>query len=101
MEAMLYEPLLGGKVRCRLCAHECRLKLGAVGICGVRENREGKLYTHVGDRLIAENVDPIEKSHSSIFFPAASLIPWPLWAAIFIAPSVRTLKSHSYRGNGA
>jgi len=68
---MLYEPLLGGKVRCRLCAHECRLKLGAVGICGVRENREGKLYTHVGDRLIAENVDPIEKKPLFHFLPGS------------------------------
>ena len=30
-------------------------------ICGVRENREGVLYSLVYGRVIAENVDPIEK----------------------------------------
>jgi pyruvate formate lyase activating enzyme len=31
------------------------------GICQVRENREGTLYTLVYDKLIAQHVDPIEK----------------------------------------
>lgn len=43
-EAMFYENL-NGKVRCRLCNHQCVIKEGKRGICGVRENREGKLYS--------------------------------------------------------
>lgn len=69
MEAMLYEKMPDGRVTCHLCAHECRLKSGTTGICGVRENRDGTLYTHVGNRLIAESVDPIEKKPLFHFLP--------------------------------
>ena len=31
MRAMLWEPLSGGEVQCRLCAHACRLKKGGKG----------------------------------------------------------------------
>jgi pyruvate formate lyase activating enzyme len=37
------------------------IKQGRRGICGVRENRSGKLYSLVYGKIIARNVDPIEK----------------------------------------
>jgi pyruvate formate lyase activating enzyme len=49
------------EVICELCAHHCRIKEGHRGICGVRENREGVLYSLVYGWLVAENVDPVEK----------------------------------------
>ncbi len=61
MEAYLYEKLENQKVRCNLCSHHCVVKSGGRGICGVRENRGGMLQTLVYGRLIAQNVDPIEK----------------------------------------
>ena len=61
MEAYLWEPLEDDKVRCHLCHHRCRIKDGRRGICGVRENRDGQLNTLVYGRLIAQNIDPIEK----------------------------------------
>jgi len=60
-EALLYEKLEDKGVRCRLCGHRCRIKPDARGVCGVRENRDGTLYSLVYGKLIAENVDPIEK----------------------------------------
>jgi pyruvate formate lyase activating enzyme len=60
-EAMLYEKLSEGQVRCNLCAHRCAIKPDKRGVCGVRENREGVLYSLVYGTLIAENIDPIEK----------------------------------------
>jgi len=69
MEAMLYEKKEDNLVVCHLCAHECRIKPGARGICGVRENQGGILYTLVGNRIIAENVDPIEKKPLFHFLP--------------------------------
>lgn len=60
-EALLYEPLEEKKVRCFLCNHYCRIALDKRGICGVRENRNGRLETLVYGRVIASNVDPIEK----------------------------------------
>ncbi len=60
-EAMFYEKLAAGEVRCFLCAHECRIGPGKKGICGCRQNRDGVLYTLVYDKVIARHVDPIEK----------------------------------------
>jgi len=60
-QAMLCDVLAEQQVRCRLCAHTCRIKNGQRGICGVRENRDGVLYSLVYGAVIAENVDPIEK----------------------------------------
>jgi pyruvate formate lyase activating enzyme len=60
-EALLYEKLEEGKVRCDLCAHACVIKSGRSGICGVRRNDGGRLTTLVYGRLIAQHIDPIEK----------------------------------------
>jgi len=58
---MLYEKLPDQKVRCRLCAHRCSIKEGKRGICYVRENRGGTLYSLVYGRVVSMNMDPIEK----------------------------------------
>lgn len=50
-----------GYVQCQLCSHRCKIKEGRRGICNVRENREGELFTLVYGQLVAEHVDPIEK----------------------------------------
>lgn len=60
-EALLYEKEAENRVRCGLCAHRCRIDPGECGVCGVRENREGVLYSLVYGAILAENVDPIEK----------------------------------------
>jgi pyruvate formate lyase activating enzyme len=58
--AMLYRPE-GDCLLCGLCAHHCRIAEGQRGLCRVRENRGGELYSLVYGRLVAENIDPIEK----------------------------------------
>jgi pyruvate formate lyase activating enzyme len=60
-EAQMYSKGDDGEVVCELCAHHCRIKDGHRGICGVRENRAGVLYSLVYGWLVAENVDPVEK----------------------------------------
>jgi len=60
-EALLYEKDDRNRTTCGLCAHRCRIEPGRRGLCGVRENREGALYSLVWGMVIAENVDPIEK----------------------------------------
>lgn len=57
---------------CNLCAHRCRIPPGRIGICGVRENVEGTLYTLVYDRIVSANVDPIEKKPLFHFLPGTS-----------------------------
>lgn len=49
------------RVECFLCAHNCHIKDGRRGLCQVRENREGVLYSLVYGKLVSQNVDPIEK----------------------------------------
>ncbi len=68
---MFYSPLEDGKLQCDLCNHRCILFPSKRGICGVRENREGKLYTLVFGRAISLNVDPIEKKPLFHFLPGS------------------------------
>ncbi|MFH1854558.1 MAG: AmmeMemoRadiSam system radical SAM enzyme [Candidatus Omnitrophota bacterium] len=70
-EAMFYESLSGERVRCSLCAHRCEIVPGKFGICGVRKNQDGKLYTHVYGEVIASHVDPIEKKPLYHFLPGS------------------------------
>ncbi len=60
-EAMFSEGMADNYVRCHLCAHRCRIAPSKRGICGVRENRDGILYSLVYGRPISQSVDPIEK----------------------------------------
>ena len=70
-EALLYEELDGAKVHCFLCHHHCKISDGKRGICGVRENRRGELYSLVYDRIISRAIDPIEKKPLFNFMPGS------------------------------
>jgi len=48
-------------VLCNLCRHQCVIGEGKWGICNVRQNIKGVLYTSSYGNLISANVDPIEK----------------------------------------
>jgi pyruvate formate lyase activating enzyme len=69
VEARLWRALDGNKVDCDLCAHLCRIAPTKFGVCGVRENRGGKLFTHAYGKVIAAHVDPIEKKPLFHFQP--------------------------------
>ena len=71
-EAMLYEKLSDGKVKCNLCNHRCTIKDGNYGICGVRQNSGGSLCTLVYDKIIASHIDPIEKKPLFQFYPGST-----------------------------
>src|SRR4030066_2530312 len=71
-EGFLYEKLENNKVLCNLCAHRCRIGEGKTGICGVRKNIDGVLYTLVYDKLISAHTDPIEKKPLFHFLPGSS-----------------------------
>ncbi len=70
-EALLYEKLDNCRTRCLLCAHRCQINSGRRGLCGVRENKEGILYSLIFGTLIAENVDPIEKKPFFHVYPGS------------------------------
>ncbi|MDD5477428.1 MAG: AmmeMemoRadiSam system radical SAM enzyme [Candidatus Omnitrophica bacterium] len=71
-EALLYTRLDGLSVHCQLCAHSCKIPEGKFGFCGVRQNIEGILYSHNYGKLVAVNVDPVEKKPLYHFLPGTT-----------------------------
>ena len=67
-EAKFYEAK-GEKVQCLLCPHECLISSGRRGICGVRENRSGRLYSLTYGLASSIHPDPIEKKPLFHFMP--------------------------------
>ena len=70
-EAMLYEKLPDKKVRCNLCRRECTILPDKSGVCGVRKNTDGILYSLVYGRTLTLEVDPIEKKPLFHFKPGS------------------------------
>jgi len=58
-------------VQCKLCPHNCVITEGKTGLCGVRQNNGGKLFSLVYGRPVAVHVDPIEKKPLYHFFPGS------------------------------
>jgi len=48
-------------VQCLLCPRKCVLDVGQRGVCTVRINKDGKLYTLGYGNPVAVHIDPIEK----------------------------------------
>jgi pyruvate formate lyase activating enzyme len=71
-EASLYEKLEDKLVHCYLCSHHCRIASQKFGFCGVRQNIDGMLYTHVYGRPCARHIDPIEKKPLYHFLPGSN-----------------------------
>ncbi len=59
--APLYVSRDDGTIECAVCAHECRLREGQRGLCGVRERKGERIVSLVYGRVVAEHIDPIEK----------------------------------------
>ncbi len=70
-EAAWYEKLAGGRVHCQLCPNSCRLSDGQIGMCRVRKNVGGKLFTLSYGQIAAIHVDPIEKKPFFHVLPGA------------------------------
>ena len=69
--ALLWQELPDGAAQCNMCAHRCVVPSGAAGICAVRTNVDGGLYTRVYGRSTSLAVDPIEKKPLFHFFPGS------------------------------
>ena len=69
-EALFYTQEDKG-LRCTLCSHHCLIASGRRGLCAVRENQGGKLYSLVYGKVAAEAVDPVEKKPLYHFMPGS------------------------------
>ena len=70
-EALWYETLEEEKVRCSLCLHSCIISEGEYGICKVRKNKNGRLYSMTDGIFFAEGYDPIEKKPLAYYRPGS------------------------------
>ncbi|HEY5122132.1 MAG TPA: AmmeMemoRadiSam system radical SAM enzyme [Ignavibacteria bacterium] len=73
-EALYYEIEKEKSVLCLLCPQGCRLEDGKTGVCGVRENADGVLYSLVYERPVAIHIDPIEKKPLYHFHPGVRIL---------------------------
>ncbi len=73
-EAMFYVELPDRAVQCRLCFRNCVIGEGLRGLCRVRENREGILYTLVYGMPSAVHIDPIEKEPQYHHLPGSYIL---------------------------
>jgi len=71
-EALLYTALEEKKVDCFLCSHKCRILESKFGFCGVRQNIKGILYAHNYGKIVASNIDPVEKKPLYHFLPGST-----------------------------
>lgn len=72
-KAMFWESKPDKAVQCVLCAHNCKIKDGKAGICKVRVNKDGVLYTLVYGLVSPGVVDPIEKKPLYNFYPGTKV----------------------------
>jgi pyruvate formate lyase activating enzyme len=82
-EARYYkrEPVM--KVRCVLCPHRCLLGNHKVGICKVRYNNDGVLYTRIYGELTSYAMDPMEKKPLYHFYPGTQIFSIGTWGCNF------------------
>lgn len=82
-EALLYERLPGGRVRCGTCQWRCTIAPGQVGVCKMRRNIEGRLYSLSYAVTSSIAADPIEKKPLFHFFPGSLCFSVGGWGCNF------------------
>jgi pyruvate formate lyase activating enzyme len=68
-EAMFYTKLDDEYIQCNLCPHNCTIPNNAVGVCRVRKNIKGKLYTLTYAKPCSLELSPIEKAPFFHYLP--------------------------------
>lgn len=74
VEAREYEVLTDKKVQCHVCPHNCIIQPVKFGICGIRQNQDGKLYAVMYGRVSSMAMDPIEKKPLYHFHPGSQIL---------------------------
>ncbi len=80
---MYWHILEGKNIQCDLCPHKCKLSLGQIGICKVRENREGELVSLNYFVASSMAVDPIEKKPLHNFYPGSKILSFGTYGCNF------------------
>jgi len=73
-EAFYYKTTENQKTECYLCPHNCSIGKGKRGICGVRKNIEGTLFSENYGLVTGMGFDPIEKKPLYHFHPGSFIL---------------------------
>ncbi len=87
------------KVSCDFCEHRCSLSEGAFGVCGIRQNRNGKIVTVNYGELVSLAVDPVEKKPFFHIVPNSPVLSLALFGCNFHCPFCQnyTISQKEYR----
>lgn len=66
-------------VSCELCPHNCKINDDKTGICKVRKNIDGKLYSLNYGKVSSLGIDPVEKKPLYHFHPQADVLSLGSW----------------------
>ncbi len=85
-EALFFDELDDDKIKCKLCPHQCTLKPGDVGICKVRKNVKGALYSLNYGMVSSATMDPVEKKPLFHFHPGEEIFSIGSWGCNMKCP---------------
>jgi len=89
--------IMSTTVSCNFCIYRCRLAEGETGICGVRQNRNGRIETTVYGQVAALGIDPIEKKPFYHVFPGRSAFSAALPGCNFHCTYCQNFELSQYR----
>lgn len=73
-KAKYYHNLKDGQVKCDLCPHNCIINEDKKGMCQVRKNIDGELYSINYGKVSSLGVDPVEKKPLYHFYPGEGVL---------------------------
>lgn len=62
------------KISCDLCPRFCKISPGDLGFCGSRTNDKGRIKSLAYGKLVALDLDPIEKKPLAFFYPTSMIL---------------------------
>ena len=77
--AKFYHSAANELIECDLCPHNCKINNNKTGICKVRKNIDGKLYTLNYGKVSSLGIDPIEKKPLYHFYPQSKVLSLGSW----------------------
>ena len=73
-------------LECNLCPHNCKIRDGKSGRCGVRRNNQGELDLSLYGAISSVAHDPIEKKPLYHFYPGRSILSLGFFGCNFHCP---------------
>ncbi len=86
INSLFYEEFKDDILKCTLCPHQCILYPGKTGICGVRQNIKGEMYSLNYRDVTSIGLDPIEKKPLFHFHPGEKILSLGTWGCNLKCP---------------